>query len=67
MRNRIAKGLERNLEQAIFVPTIKLDGRDLQAADLSRADLRGVVRCNRARRMRASAAICCEFCAAGGR
>ena len=25
-----------------LVPTIKLDGRDLQAADLSRADLRGV-------------------------
>jgi uncharacterized protein YjbI with pentapeptide repeats len=36
------KGGKEAAENGDFVPTIKLDGRDLQAAELSGADLRGV-------------------------
>ena len=36
------KGAKTTPDESDFVPTIKLDGRDLQAANLSSADLRGV-------------------------
>ena len=36
------KGAKTTPDESDFVPTIKLDDRDLQAADLSGADLRGV-------------------------